>query len=619
MRNEKTICLFLAATLCWLCACENNPVFPDHTQPEPYVVIEHPAQPRGVPSYAEVIVFRWKGIEGRHIDSVRYFWSQVVDTNGSYNPAFDMMRDLNENPWRYLDRWSPWTNIDAPGDSGTATILGDNESLRVGRLHLFAVQARNRLGDVTRTFTIETNVRLFVPAPQTGPLLLIFEPILSGFKFIGRNLNVQRRKLPGGVPLRFKWSADADYYGGEVAGYRYGWDITSLSAWDAPFSPLVTSTPETAFNTGAHTLSIEAVDQAGNITTGRIEIETIPFSMDRNLLLVDDFYSTYDSIPDYSLPPEFSHDEFWLGLCARAAGFDPVSDIYDCFEHNLTPPDLEYVGHYKNIVWTYSNSLDVWGDIVLFTLESGIGQTGDRIPNIISVFLRKGGHVWTLGRSDRGGGLAAVLDRTAQSFPLNLACEISGNRDDCDGDRSGVYSMAYQDYCVTVLDKIKGIFRSDYDMPDRIVDHYDVMMFAYKDPFDFVTASCPEFPERLDLWEEVTDSGRYFEPDTTGGPGGFTYVEIYDPAYWMTRRSLSSQACFHPLYRMRAKNEQSPLDDCVVAVWVTRYDDVVPTVSSGAAVAAPSVHFGFPLWFFGRQAADSIGVAIFGRWGIAKE
>jgi hypothetical protein len=142
------------------------------------------------------------------------------------------------------------------------------------------------------------------------------------------------------------------------------------------------------------------------------------------------------------------------------------------------------------------------------------------------------------------------------------------------------------------------------------------MSYALRADSDPITAAHPGFPGRLDLWEEVTREGRYFDPNDSLGPGGFTYVEVYDPGYWMWRTSVPQQPCFHPLYRMRAVSERSALNGCTVALWITKYGDVVPEVSSGAGVAAPSFHFGFPLWFFERSAVDSIASAIFDEWGI---
>ena len=87
----------------------------------------------------------------------------------------------------------------------------------------------------------------------------------------------------------------------------------------------------------------------------------------------------------------------------------------------------------------------------------------------------------------------------------------------------------------------------------------------------------------------------------------------------MNHKNTYSQPCFHPIYRMKAKNDESVLNDCAIALWITRYEDIVPDVTAGQAVAAPSFHFGFPLWFFARSQVDSIVQVVFDEWEIAAE
>ena len=338
--------------------------------------------------------------------------------------------------------------------------------------------------------------------------------------------------------------------------------------------------------------------------------------MDRSLLWVDDFPSADFTQVDYAIPTESQHDEFWLDICARAEGFDPSQDVYDTQAQRLRPPPLERLGRYRNLIWTYSSAFCAWESLILFTPEESV-PSGGAIINYLPAFLAKGGHIWTLGRSDKGGGLAAALPWYARVFPMSLACEFLGNSGECDENRSGEESMPFRDYCVTMLDKIQANFRTDDDMPLRWLYHYDVMTRAYRDDGDFHTASRPGLPERLELWEEATAPGRYFDPDSSATLGGFTYVEIYDPAYWMDRRGVRSQPCFHPIYRMKAKNDESVLNDCAIALWITGYEEIVPDAPSGAA--APSLHFGFPLWFFARSQVDSIVRVVFDEWGIAAE
>jgi len=621
MRRKTGICLFVSLSLTAVICCTDEPVAPPEppvSTDEPYIFIERPSAVPGTPLYTTCTIFRWRDGEGAPTRYTRHLFSEIVDTLGEYNPGFDMLGDLNENPWRYDTLWSGWTSFDAPDGSGRMTVIGDDEEPVIGRYYLFAVQARDARDSLTTLFDKRTNARVFGVTSNTGPALFVHEPILKGMIFFGTLMNPLERDYPSGAPLSFLWKADADAYGGEIVGYRYGWDIPDPAAWDSPFDPACTESIEVSFYAGIHTLFVEALDQAGKVTRGRVEITIVPFPMDRNLLWVDDFPSADFTQVDYAIPTESQHDEFWIDICSRAEGFDPSRDVYDTQTMRLTPPSLERLGGYKNIIWTYSSAFCTWEELILFTPEENAPSSGE-IINYLPVFLSKGGHVWTLGRSDRGGGLAAALPWYAQVFPMSLECEFLGNSDECDELRSGRQSMPYRDYCVTMLDKVQANFRTDDDMPLRWLYHYDVMTHAYRDDADYYTSSRSGLPGRLELWDEVTAPGRYFDPDSSAALGGFTYVEIYDPAYWMEYKNTHSQPCFHPIYRMRAKNGGSVLNDCVIALWITRYEDILPEVASGKAVAAPSLHFGFPLWFFARSRVDSIVRVVFDEWGIAAE
>ena len=590
----------------------------------PSVQIDRPPMPSTVTvsSLSRVITFGWTGRDPidspeniQAPDSIRYLYSLVVDTTGAYKPEFDIVADLNANPLRYEEKWGPWIWYRATGDSGRVTILGDDELLEINKAHIFAVQAKDEAGAVTGIFDRLTNVRQFIVSQQAGPILKVTEPFLGGFSFLGTNLIAEKRDLPPGVPLSFRWRADASLYGGEVVCYQWGWDVADVNNpddWDSDCSPFTLGTTKTWY-AGVHTLFVRVIDNAGTETLGQIEISIVPFDMDRNLLWVDDFPSGDFVQEDWAMPTERQHDGFWLELCSRASGFDPTRDVYDALNSfNTAPPKITLISRYKNIIWTYSSATTVlaWDDVVRFTPESLIGQ-GTRVTvNYLAIFLSKGGHLLTEGRSDRSGGLAGMLLADAQIFPMNLKCEITGNAEGCEGDTSGVNSMAYKDYCVTVLDKIAASFRTDSDMPSR-VQSTDGMTHAYRDDSDPVTAATPGLPDSLGLWEEIVKPDRFFDPRKRG----FFYVEIYDPAYWMGLKKVESQKCFHPMYRMRTRSTNSPVDETPIALWLTKYQNVDPD-DAGAGVAAPSVHFGFELWFFDHTTVKTIIDIVFDKWGI---
>lgn len=592
-----------------------NPYCP--STEEPYVVIDSPPIGNVLP---QIVKFTWHSGLEEDPKAVRYFASLVVDTNGVYNPMFDIVKDLNENPERYEDKWSEWILYKAPDGSGQETVIGYDEELEVNKSYYFVVQAVDRCAQTTETFTRNVNLRQFIVSGTMGPVLQITESYLGFFKFVSDyttlNPTLIEVDVPSGTSFNFSWVADASLYGGEIACYRYGWDIADLndpSHWETECIPGLTSAPEKTFYSGVHTFFVQAMDNLGFSVMGGIQINVVPFPMERNLLWVDDFYSTDFTQTDYAIPTETEHDDFWLGICSKAEGFVPGTDVFDTRTSAFKPPDLLKIGQYKNIIWTYGANEDygAWDNVVLFVPESNVGIGTAHTVNYLPLFLAKGGHLWTLGRGDMAGGLAAVIPPYAMEFPINLKCEMTGTQIGCDGDQSGVHSMPYRDYCVTVLDKVVGFFRSDPLMPQRDVDR-DAMYYAYKDETYGYNNSYPDLPEELMLWSEVTAPGRFFDPQVRG----FTYVELYDPEYWLNLTAVQSQECFAPMYRIKTRNSLSPVDNTTVALWLTRYEDVVPVVMSGVAVPARSVHFGFPLWFFNRTAVDQIADVIFQEWQI---
>jgi hypothetical protein len=595
----------------------------------PFVQIDRPEPSGMTQALSSVITFGWFARDPiddpantQDPDSVRFLCTKQVVPPEEDPLNFDIVADMNRNPWRYEKHWGPWIFYRAPEDSGRMTIIGDDEILELFAPYIFAVQAKDEAGAVTAIFERDKNVRLFIPSKKAGPLLLVSEPYLGGFKFLGAKLGSQIKEIPPDVTLNFKWEADASTYGGEIRSYRYGWNIQDLNNpdhWDSPARPDIRTAPPRTLYSGEHFFYVEAVDNAGTVTLATILLKVVPFNMDRNLLWVDDVYSTDFQQINYMMPTETEHDMFWLDICNRAEGFVETRDVYDCNLYQFRAPEIRYIGHYKNIIWTYSSSSNVnsWKSIVQFTPEGMIDEGTQLGLNYLALFVARGGHLWTLGFSEKGGGLASIFRNTPR-FPVSFKYDLNPTDE---SDTSGVNCMGYKDYCIKIVDKIWGQFRDPEEMPKdengvvvkRQMNRFDVMTYAYRADDDPITAGYPELPERLELWSTVTNCEQcYFAPD--GPVGGFNYVEIYDPEYYMVFRNVDSRPCYHPIYRMKARSTRSVLNDQAVAVWISRYQNVVPDAPGG--VAAKSFHFGFPLWFFNRAAVDQIVDVVFSEWQI---
>ena len=75
------------------------------------------------------------------------------------------------------------------------------------------------------------------------------------------------------------------------------------------------------------------------------------------------------------------------------------------------------------------------------------------------------------------------------------------------------------------------------------------------------------------------------------------------------------------MYRMKTRSSLSAVNRTVIALWLRKYEGLVPDIppESGVAVAAPSVHFGVPLWFFDHDTVDRIVDVVFREWGLLTE
>jgi hypothetical protein len=577
----------------------------------PYVYITIPPRKAGggrdvVPTK---VTFRWEAYdpigapqELQPVDSIRYLWDTYT---------FSIIDDLNNKPEMFEKRWRPWISYTNEADSGVTTTIGDDELTEENHTYILAVQAKDEAGAVTSIFN-NTNVRIFKTITPNGPIITIKEPFLGEFVFVGTLLPPKTLRVPAGYGMNFSWEGDASHYGSSIASYRYGWDISSIddpSQWETTPSLDVIKAPEKKLYLGTHTLFVEAVDAIGICSLAQIEITIFQLDMPRNLLWVDDFYSTdfYQRI--YAIPTEPEHDEFWINICSRAQGFSPSFDIYDTKDTDFTPPSAELVWQYKNVIWTYTSNATVsaWHKIIRFTPEGGYYE--GKIFNYLPLYIKSGGHIWTLGKSDRMGGLSANLYNNWPQFPLNVRCEMLYTTYGC-ADTTGARSFSYKHYCVTSIDKVfASAFKVHTNLSPRTIDR-DALDYAFKDLENPITQSMPGLPDTLTLWEEVTKPGRYFDPEDKG----FTYVEVYNPEYWMMINDLSPQPCFNPIYRIKTRKSYSDISNGVIAFCSTKHAHV--KAYAKGAVAAPCFQFGFPLWHFNRDQVNAIADAIFDRWNI---
>jgi hypothetical protein len=268
---------------------------------------------------------------------------------------------------------------------------------------------------------------------------------------------------------------------------------------------------------------------------------------------------------------------------------------------------MRMLWQYKNIIWTFSKAIDpytgsIWNKLVYYQPE---GSVPVMTLNFLEYYMRSGGHLWTVGEGHRTGNLSSCLPGIMS--PCYLRCEYYGPATRCEN-TIGARTMAYKDFCVSVLDKADGIFNLDLGIyRDVSIDASRYMRLDDKDP---IVHSMIDLPKRLELWDVVTQPGAFFDPQVRG----FHYPEFYDVSYYISYVGAKQQSCFHPMYRSVALNSKSVVNNATSVFLHDKYALNVAPVAG--CVGAPSVHFGFPLWFFDRAQVDSLATSIFTMWNI---
>ena len=110
--------------------------------------------PAREPQYAKVIHFGWRAGEGAEPVAIRYLWSPVVDTTGTYNPALRHHQGSEREPVALRERVVPMDTVQCSGRFGQSDrFSATTRGLRPGRYYIFAVQARDEAGRITDSFS----------------------------------------------------------------------------------------------------------------------------------------------------------------------------------------------------------------------------------------------------------------------------------------------------------------------------------------------------------------------------------------------------------------------------------------------------------------------------------
>lgn len=291
---------------------------------------------------------------------------------------------INANPSLLYSREGPW--IFQSGDSLTLKL-----QLAVLGQYIFGVRAVDEAGAIEPKLDLGRNAFRFQALPTSSkPFLVIREPSIGSIRFYGLG-PPKEVEVPAKRNLDFTWIATSEDYG-EVREFSWGLDIPDLSvegpesgwsAWGPIPGPL---DPIYFQNAGTHVLYVRAQDIAGNLTLAQLILHVIPFTFEREVLLVDDTL-------DNSYPRDGEHDAFWQEMVSYYVAHSNVGAeqffTMDVASEVPSPPLLSELARYKAVIWENLGSG--------YNANSALIQATALSPRL-SAYLGAGGKLWLGGR-----------------------------------------------------------------------------------------------------------------------------------------------------------------------------------------------------------------------------
>jgi len=569
-------------------------------------------------------------------DWVSWILEPTANHNYSFTETIEYIRGLPIDS----DQWGDWVWYPAADGSGTSWTTPPQNTEN----YIFAIRAKDEAGAITPVFSEYNNVRRVRVGTGGSPILTVYNSYLGALKTATCSTPITITDFPAGVAIQFTITADASNYGGEETGYRYGWDVANPDNpddWEMEWTsfpphpyyepPSARTAPFTFFG-GTRTFRAEVIDNSGFKSCLEVKVNVVTLSMERNLLLIDDFKEPSNSgwtDPEGKgvFPNDAEHDQFWNLMLQDVEGFDNVVDVWEVNGGSVI--SLAQLGNYKSIIWSVyghaeaTSEFPLLHDVIKFRPKDEPMALGSKLnPSPLALYLAAGGHVLIAGQHPVSMSINKTYTPRQIRFPVIFAYELdlrqySQEQRPDPRSPSGDDSFPYRELCLETMEyafvdatrwrdpRLTCSNSSDRSLDNSLRDH--TMRAAL--PLDL------SFP-RLELRPEAAGLGKYYAPDQQG-----LDAEVYNPVYFADLcpyvPRYRSGHCFEPIFGLECIDLFEPVFNQPVAFWTTVFADKI--AEAPGSIPARSAVFGFPpVMFSPGQSKTAIEYILFDEWRLPR-
>jgi len=321
----------------------------------PRTMFETPPPGEGVQQYTGApqpvglrVTFRWEGddIDGLLSEAPVGYLFKVTDVTGESNWG-----RLATRVWADTTEWM----------KGGPEYKKSVRDLDDGHNYAISVRAIDEAGAVEPLLLLNANM-LWVAAREreSFPELTVRSVALGQRTWQGWTQDTETYEVPVGSRYEFEILGNADWYGGLITGFSFGWDLQNLEssetapdgqgAW-TPWSMSRTTISAEFAEDRDYFLYVRCKDDGRGMTLATLRFKVVQLSPTKNLCYIDD----YRKYPKDVYGGEELDDRVWKEMLDGYNYGEPWEDVsWDEWEAPYLEhtPSLEFLSQFRVVVWS---------------------------------------------------------------------------------------------------------------------------------------------------------------------------------------------------------------------------------------------------------------------------